>query len=271
MLAKLGSTGADAVVVDLEDGVPAEEKVSARRVARDAAADLADAYPAVEVFVRVNTTGSPWIEADIEEALPPEVAGVCLPKLESAEQLDWVAGRLDRAGLDRALIIGGLETAAGIEAATGLAHPRLTALYFGAEDYIADVGGERTGSGHEVAYARARAVLAARITGVRAIDQVVVEVRNTERFRSEALEARQLGYSGKMCLHPAQVPVAHQVFTPTEEEIDRSRRLLAAAAKARQEGQGVILFEGQMVDVPLVRHAQRVMERAGIRPEESNP
>jgi citrate lyase subunit beta/citryl-CoA lyase len=268
MLAKLGGVGADAVAIDLEDGVPAPAKETARPTAREAASALARDHPEVHVFVRVNPVGSPWVEADIEEALPATVAGICIPKVERAEQLDWAADRLDRAGLTEAVIIGGLETAAGVEAAPGLAHPRLAALYFGAEDYIADVGGERTESGHEVAYARARAVMATTIIGVAAIDQVVIEVRNGDRFTAEAVEARQLGYSGKMCLHPAQVPLAHEVFSPTAEEVDRARRLLEAAADARRQGRGVILFEGQMVDVPVIRHAERVLERAGADHQE---
>jgi citrate lyase subunit beta/citryl-CoA lyase len=268
MIAKLGGAGADGVVVDLEDGVPADAKVSARGLAREGASAVAEAQPGQQIFIRVNATGSPWVEDDIASAVSPSMTGIVLPKLESVEQLEWVAARLDAAGLVRASVIGGLETALGIEQAPRLAHPRLVAVYFGAEDYIADVGGERTLAGHEVAYARARAVMAARIIGAECIDQVVVEVKNDERFLSEAADARRLGYTGKLCLHPAQVRLANQVFTPGEDEVERSRRLLAAVADARREGRGVVLFEGAMVDVPLIRQAEQVLARAGIDSKE---
>jgi citrate lyase subunit beta/citryl-CoA lyase len=164
--------------------------------------------------------------------------------------------------------VGGWETAAGIESAPGLEHPRLIGAYFGAEDYIADVGGERTAHGREVAYARSRAVLAGRIIGVGVLDQVVVEVHNSDRFRAEATEARQLGFTGKLCVHPSQVKLANDVFTPTDEEVDRSRRMLSAVADAEKEGRGVVWFEGRMVDVPVIRQAERLLARAHLEPEE---
>jgi citrate lyase subunit beta / citryl-CoA lyase len=271
MLAKLGAIGADAVAIDLEDGVPPDAKDGARQIAREATIALAASDPHQQVFIRVNSTGSPWIEGDLAEALDPAATGIILPKLEHLDQLEWAAGKLDGAGLRRGMILGGLETAAGIENAPGLAHPSLGGVYFGAEDFIADVGGQRTASGHEVTYARSRAIMAARIIGVSALDQVVVQVKDRDRFLAEAVTARQLGYTGKVCLHPAQVPLAHQVFTPSDEEVDHSRRLLAAAAEARRGGRGVILFEGQMVDLPVVRHAERVLAQAGITHEEREP
>ncbi|MBO0730929.1 MAG: CoA ester lyase [Acidimicrobiaceae bacterium] len=260
MMAKLAAIGADCVAIDLEDGVPVDAKVGARQTAREGASLLAGQ----QVFIRVNGTDTPWIEDDIASAVGPSAAGIILPKLESVSQLEWVAAQLDAAGLREAKIIGGLETALGIEEAPRLAHPRLVAVYFGAEDYIADVGGERTPSSHEVAYARARTVMAARIIGVAPIDQVVVEVKNDERYLAEAVTARQLGFTGKICLHPAQVPLANQVFTPGEGEIQRARRLLSAVADARRESRGTVLFEGAMVDVPLIRQAEQVLARAGL-------
>lgn len=104
--------------------------------------------------------------------------------------------------------------------------------------------------------------MAARIAGIAAIDQAVVDIRDDARFLAEAAEARQLGYRGKVCLHPAQVALAHQVFTPSVEEIDRARRLLDAAAQAAETGRGVVLFEGQMVDQPLVEQAARLLSQA---------
>jgi citrate lyase subunit beta / citryl-CoA lyase len=267
MIAKLGLVGADGAVIDLEDGVPVDAKAQARQVTRAGAEALLATHPSLQLFIRVNATDSPWIERDVTEALVPGIVGIVLPKVEAVQQIDWASGLLDGTGLSQAGIIGGWETAAGIESAPNLRHPRLIGAYFGAEDYIADVGGERTAQGHEVAYARSRAVMAARIIGVGVLDQVVVEVHNSERFRAEAIQARQLGYAGKLCVHPSQVEVANHVFTPTDEEVDRSRRLLSAVADAEKEGRGVVWFEGRMVDVPVIRQAERLLARAHVEPE----
>jgi len=271
MIAKLGRFGADGVAIDLEDGVPARDKEAARLIAREGATGLLGTHPNPQVFVRVNQAGSPWIQADIAEGVDQGTSGIIVPKLERLDQLQWVARELDNAGLTDAKIIGGLETVEGIESCVGLTHPRLVALYFGAEDYIADIGGERTVSNHEVAYARSRVVTAARLLGVAALDQAVVEIDEHDRFFREAVEARQLGYTGKVCLHPGQVALANQVFTPTVEEVDRSRRILAAADEAAQKGRGVVLFEGQMVDLPILRQAARLLERAAIPSEKEMP
>lgn len=262
MVAKLGRAGADCVVIDLEDGVPVDEKVDARRSVRQAASALADVAPRLPVFVRINGTNTPWWGGDVEDALGPWVAGVVVPKVEAATQMTAVAASLDRAGLEDAVMIAGWESATGIEEAPRLGHPRLVAAYFGAEDYVADVGGRRTVMGAEVSYARSRAVMAARIVGVPILDQVVVEVENEARFVAEATEADQLGYSGKLCLHPSQVPLANRAFTPSTSQVERSRRLLAAATDAGRTGDGVVLFEGQMVDLPMVRQAERTLARA---------
>jgi citrate lyase subunit beta / citryl-CoA lyase len=269
MMAKLGPVGADAVVLDLEDAVPYAEKETARRAVRDSAAELRSRHPGQATYVRVNAIGSPWIAADIAEAMAPDLDGIVLPKLEEGDQVEWAVSQLDRSGFRDGVIVGGIETALGVERAPEFAHPRLVGVYFGAEDYIADLGGERTAGGHEVAYARSRVAMAARLLGVPAVDQVVVEIKNDVRYTTEAVEARQLGYSGKMCIHPAQVRLAHRVFSPTDQEVDRARRLLAAAEQGARDGRGVVLFEGQMIDAPVIRHAERILERAGDETKES--
>ena len=116
---------------------------------------------------------------------------------------------------------------------------RLHALAFGAEDFISDIGGRRTPEGREVLYARSRVVLAAKAAGLAALDQVVIDIRDDERFRRDAVEGRSLGYTGKMCLLPRQVALANEIFTPDRDEIDWSRRLVAAGltrAGAAPEG-----------------------------------
>lgn len=257
LLAKVGRVRPDVAVPDLEDAVAASAKAEARTVVRQAVAGGLVGPGAGAVFARLNPFGTPAFDADVDEALHPALDGVVLPKLESADQLEGLARRLDARGLSHLAILGGVETAAGVEAAPTLGHPRLAGLYFGAEDFIADVGGERTRRGLEVLYARSRVALAGRLVGVPVIDQVVVAFRDLEQFAAEAEEARQLGYAGKLCIHPSQVALANEAFTPTPEQVARARRIVDAAAA----GPGVVVVDGQMIDRPLVRQAEAVLAR----------
>jgi len=263
VLAKLPRSGPDGVVLDLEDAVPAEAKVDARAVVARAAEALRDGHPGLAVHVRVNAVPSEWFADDVATALVAGIAGVVVPKLESAEQVAIVADALDRQGLSDLLIVAGLETAAGVERADEVtADTRVHAAYFGAEDYVADLGGVRTTEGTEVLYARSRVALAARLTGTLAIDQVVTDLSDEERFRADAAVGRSLGYRGKLCIHPAQVAWAHGAFSPSGDELDRARRLLAAYDAAVADGSAAIAFEGQMVDEPLARQARTLLDSA---------
>jgi len=121
------------------------------------------------------------------------------------------------------------------------------------------MGGVRTESSLEVLYARSRVALAARVAGVQSLDQVVTTFNDDDLFLTDATQGRALGYGGKLCIHPAQVPLANRAFSPSPEEIERARRLLAAFDAATARGDAVIDFEGQMVDEPLARHARAVL------------
>ena len=263
VLAKLPRSGPDGVVLDLEDAVPADAKADARAVVADAAAALSADLAGPTVHVRVNAVASEWFAADVAQAVVPGIGGVVVPKLESADQVATVATTLDRHGLDDLWIVAGLETAAGVARAEEvLADERVTAAYFGAEDYIADLGGVRTAEGTEVLYARSRVALAARLTGTLAIDQVVTALGDEERFRADAATGRALGYRGKLCIHPAQVALAHAAFSPSRDEVDRAHRLLDAYEAAVAAGSAAIAFEGQMVDEPLARQARTLLDSA---------
>lgn len=268
-IAKLPSRGADVLFLDCEDAVPANAKAEARALARKSVPDLAAA--GCDVVVRCNPVGSEWFDADIAQAVAPETSAVVVPKIERIEQLDHAADALDAAGLGHVGVFVGLETALGVaDARPLLAHRRVVAAYFGAEDFVADMGGVRTESNAEVVVARAQVAIAARLASVALVDQVVTNFRDDARFVTEALEARNLGYDGKLCIHPAQVALAHDAFTPSEEEMDRARRLLRAYESSAAKGLAAIDFEGQMVDEPLAVQARRLLERASINPEDDN-
>lgn len=259
LLRKMPRTGADAIVIDLEDATPPDAKDTGRVEMRSAVADLAGQLP---ILVRVNDDTTPWHDDDLD-SLPNEgLAGIVVPKIETIAGLDSLAARLNDRGLDMP-VIGGVETALGVaDARPLLAHDVVSAAYFGAEDFIADLGGVRTASNDEVAYARAQVALAGRLADVTVIDQIVADFTDDDRCRRECLQARAMGYSGKLCIHPSQVAIANEAFLPSSEEIDRARRLLEAYDDAKAQGVASVAFEGQMVDEPVARQARRVLAQA---------
>jgi citrate lyase subunit beta/citryl-CoA lyase len=260
---RLPERGADAVVIDCEDATPAGAKQEARANIRSIVPTILG--PEMQVFVRVNSVASEWFGADIAEGLVEGLAGVVVPKIESTDQIDRVAVALRRAGHPQIGVLAGIETALGVaDARALLAHPSVVAGYFGAEDFIADMGGVRTRSGDEVAFARSAVALAARLAGVTIVDQIVADFRDDERFREEAASARAIGYHGKLCIHPRQVELANVAFVPTAEEIEHALRLLAAYDKASAAGVAAIDFEGQMVDEPWAAHARRILALAQV-------
>jgi citrate lyase subunit beta/citryl-CoA lyase len=259
-LAKLPARGADAVVIDCEDATPSNAKAEGRANARELAPGLASQCA---VTVRINPPATEWFADDVRDGLVPDLAAVVVPKIETVEGLAGVVAALDAAGLTELGIVAGIETALGVaDARPLLVHPRIVAAYFGAEDFIADMGGVRTESNHEVVYARQRVALAGRLAGVPVLDQVVTDFRNADRFTHEAAEARAMGYAGKLCIHPGQVELANAAFTPSGAEIDRARRLLEAYETASAAGVAAIDFEGQMVDEPLAAQARRIIALA---------
>lgn len=260
-LEKLPGRDADAVVIDCEDATPAndESKADARYQASQFGLRLAN--EGLQVVVRVNAVPTRWFADDIAHALVPELTAVIVPKVETVEQLHTVSDALTAHQLTHLGVMVGIETALGVaDAGTLLAHPQVNSAYFGAEDFIADMGGVRTASNHEVAFARSQVALAGRVAGVPVLDQIVADFRDTDRFERECFEARAMGYAGKLCIHPAQASDANRLFLPSPEEVERAHRLLAAYDEAIASGVAAIDFEGQMVDEPLAAQARRIIE-----------
>ncbi|GGO22818.1 HpcH/HpaI aldolase/citrate lyase family protein [Deinococcus humi] len=260
LIAKLPRRSPDAVVIDLEDAIPGDAgaKAAARPTARDAARELIAAAPHLAVFLRINAPHSPYFADDLT-VLTPELAGVVVPKLEAAADVRLVVDALSSHGLNLP-ILAGLETGAGVwNALDILKEEAVTMAYFGAEDYTTDLGGRRTPGNLEVLYARSRVALAARLAGVAALDIVVTALNDEPAFRADAEQGRALGYAGKLCIHPAQVTLAHDVFGATPAEAARARALLEAARTAAERGHGAFSFEGQMVDEPMLSAARAVL------------
>ena len=260
MIAKIPRFAPDVAVADLEDAVAADGKEQARQTAAAAIDALGPDLEASTVLIRVNPVGTPWFGADVAAAAGCAAAGIVVPKLATPQELAQVRQVLAEHSWSGALLIAGLETALGVADARVLLANGVNAVYFGAEDYIADVGGRRTRTSAEVLYARSHVVLAAHLAGLPAIDQAVMDLADEAHFLADAEAGRDLGYQGKICIHPRQVTLAHQVFTPTAAELAHAREIIAAGQA------GVAVVDGEMVDEVHVRMARTVLAR-GDEPE----
>ena len=284
LMRKAPGTAADSVVFDLEDAVVPDRKDEARAAVRETLTDE-QFDPEAEVCVRLTGT-DPGADLDALVGHPvddPENDGashdgaghdgashdgalrldaLVLPKVDSAATVEHRVELARNRGLD-VPVLALVETAAGVLAAEEIANvDAVEALLFGAEDLAADVGATRTEGGEEVICAREHVVLAAAAAGIDAIDTVYTDFEDEEGLRESAAFARQLGYDGKMAIHPAQVDVINDAYTPSESELAWARRVLDARERAKREGRGVFEVDGEMIDRPLIRRAERIRELA---------
>jgi len=255
----------DGIILDLEDSVAPPEKDAARLLVRNAL--RAVDFGASERMVRINQ-GERGLR-DVDAVVPHNVHVILIPKAESAEQVRAVDERAERArkaaGLKSpVLLMPIIESALGcfraLEIAT--ASPNVAALTIGLEDYTADLGAPRTPEGRESFWARSVVVNAARAAGVAPIDTVFSDVADMEGLRRACIEAKGLGFEGKGCIHPRQVPVVHEAFAPSAEEIERATRIVLAFEKAEKEKLGVVSLGSKMIDPPVVKRALRTVRMA---------
>ena len=255
---KFAAAGADVGVLDLEDATPEAGKAEARETLRSAVPGAGD-RGGMTLLVRTNSIGTTHFADDVAAAAAAQVDGIIVPKLEADREVQDVREAMEAAGLGDGILCGGIESVAGVHRAIEVCGAGVDFVYFGAEDFITDIGGRRTASNTEVLYARSQVVIAARLAGIPATDQVVVDYGDSARFEREAAEARDLGYSGKLCIHPSQVALATAAFTPSEDEVAWARGLLAVAEAAEADGRGVVAYEGTMVDAPIILRARAVL------------
>jgi citrate lyase subunit beta/citryl-CoA lyase len=266
LVVKFPRFGADCCVIDLEDGTPPGEKQRAREMLRATVDQVRAAGLKGMLTVRVNVPASPHYLADIEAAFACDVDGIVIPKLEEPAQAFPAIHAIQRLDAQSArakprTIVGGIESVRGVlNAAEVCARTACVgSVYFGAEDFAADIGGRRTPRGDEVYAARSMVVMAAKAAGIIAIDQAVVDIRNDDLFLEDASRGRDLGYEGKICVTPGQVKLSHRAFSPTAEEREYARRLVATYEDAMARGIGTIDFEGRMIDGPLLKRAQAIL------------
>ncbi len=252
----------DAIILDLEDSVPPAEKDAAAILVRNALRAV-DFYGA-EVTVRVNSL--PAGLAEIAMLAPHGVQAFLLPKVEDPDEViaaDRLLAEMAESGQapETIYLIPIIETARGALQAWPIASasPRVVALAIGLEDYTRDIGAQRTPEGRESLWARSQVINAARAAGVQPISSVYSDVDDVAGLAAWAEAERKLGFDGVGCIHPRQVRVVHQVFTPSAAEVEQARRIVDAFAVAQATGLGVVAVDGKMVDAPVVERARRTL------------
>lgn len=268
------ASGTDALILDLEDSVPAADKATARETVRDTLGRLASEQVRADVWVRPNSMDSGLFGADVEKVLVPGVAGLVLPKVFSAEEIVRIDAVVSHIEQREGLAPGSVGLIVSFETAVAMAHceeiaaasPRVSSL-LGATGPSADVGRELgfefTPEGLETLYLRSRIILAARAAGLHhPLTGVWQDIKDLDGFRRFAEDARRLGYRGMVCIHPSHVAVSNEVFTPTPEAVDHARRMIEAFRKAEAEGSGAVDFEGQHIDLAHAKTAEGIVALA---------
>ena len=207
---------------------------------------------------------------DLVAALATNPDTIVVPKVETAEQVKWVSEHIETYELSSKLNIGSVRLLVGVETAKGImnlkeiaeADKRLEAIIFGGEDFAASVGAVRTKAGTEVLYARQAVVTACAANDLQAIDMVFIDFKDEEGLRAEAEEGARFGFSGKQIIHPNQVEVAQEAFTPSDSAIEYAKRIVESFESSQKEGKGAYALDGKMIDMPLLKNAQKVLERA---------
>ncbi|WP_228491876.1 aldolase/citrate lyase family protein [Prolixibacter sp. NT017] len=263
LMLNAGIYGSDGIILDLEDSVAPDKKVEARLLVRNAlrAVDFGDA----ERMVRINQL--PAGLEDLDYIIPEQVNLILIPKCENAQQIVQVEERIEKIlGQENTdiYLMPIIESTLGVVNAYEIASasPNVAVLAIGLEDYTADLGAQRTAEGRESFYARSAVVNAARAAGVQPIDSVFSEIDDMEALRNNVLESKALGFAGMGCIHPRQVPVINEGFSPDGQEIEKAKRIMEAFEQAREKGLGVVALGSKMIDAPVVKRAVHTIELA---------
>jgi len=267
---KAAGLDVDSIIMDLEDGVALNNKVAARESVAQALCEVD--FGRSERLVRTNMIIPDWIYVeDIRVTIGAKPDGYVLPKIETAWQIEHVSMLLSAYEEEYGWEHNSIKLIAIIETAKGIvnlkeivqASPRLVALMFGAEDLAGDMGAVRTAQGWEVFYARSAVVTHAKAFGLDAIDTVFIDLQaDEETLMAETQIALQMGYTGKLAIHPKQVAPIQAVFTPSADEIVSAQKLIQAHDQHQADGTGVFEYDGKMIDMPMVRAALAIIDRA---------
>lgn len=259
--------GPDSIMLDLEDSVTMAEKDAARLLVYNAlkSIDFGD----TEMVVRINPLSTPYGRKDVEAVVKAGVHVIRMPKTETADEVRELEAEIEKVEkelgcLGRTRMMAAIESAEGICNAFAIAKASkgMMGIALGAEDYCANLKTQRTPGGAELLYARETIVVAARAAGIDALDTVYSNLDDMETFRKEVELIKTLGFDGKSIINPRQIHIVNEVFAPTEKEIEKAKKIIAAIKEAEKRGSGVIAVNGKMVDRPVVIRAQRTIDLA---------
>ena len=265
---KAATLGVDAACMDMEDGVALNRKMEARLTIVDALNSID--FGQTERLARINPIESGFELEDLQTVLPAHPDGIVLPKVDRAEQVQWVSSQISQFEQrfswpdNRIPLLAIVETAMGIINIREIAgsDPRLEGLIFGSEDFAGDIGATRTRDGWEIFYARSAVITHAAAFNLQAIDMVYIDFQDNEGLLRESLQGAQMGFSGKQIIHPNQVKPVQEAFTPDDEAIVQARRVIEIFQENQAAGKGAFALNGKMIDMPIVRAAERILSRA---------
>jgi citrate lyase subunit beta/citryl-CoA lyase len=273
-LGKAAQSVADAVFLDLEDGVPPADKDSARAMVAET---LQATEFAPQRFVRLNAADTPWFDSDLAALVQYAPAGLCVPKVDTPETVHEVSAKVAKLEEDAGLPVGNTRLVPAIESALSLinapaiagADPRVVGIMFGAEDYALNLGlgTVRQREAAELIYARSGIVVAAASAGVYSIDGVFPDLDDPEGMLADIQRSRDLGFSGKSTFNPRQLDDINRLFSPQPDELEYATRVVTAFEEAQARGDGSVAVGGQLVDLPIVMRAQRLLEIDAILKE----
>jgi len=256
---KSATIPADVLVFDLEDAVPISEKDRARETVLSALRAID--FGQRQCVVRINDVSTDWFLDDMAALLEIDNCEIMLPKFQATDDIAKL--KVAQQGKKRQ-VFGIIETALGVLKVAELAQQLQTtdALCFGHVDFAADMGlANNDSSKGSVYHARCQVALAAHAYGVSAMDNISLEVRDDEVIQRETIEGLNLGYQGKLCIHPRQVAIANEVYTPTEQQVAKAKSILEQWEEVKAQGQGVFTFENKMVDLPVIQAQKNILAR----------
>lgn len=268
---KAVKTSADAVIIDLEDAVVLTEKEASRSKVRDKILEHAER----KIIVRVNSLDSPFFQGDLTEVITGNLACLMVPKVESAAHVREINENLLKVEKEKGLMQGSvsiiplIESAGAVQnifqIATEKTEPsRIYCVAFGSADYTLDMGIEITREGTELSYPRSRIAVASRAARIEPpLDTpFMMDLKDMEALKVDAGRAKQLGFQGKLCIHPNQIEPCNAIFSPAKEEILYAERVVQVFEEAEKEGSAVILLDGKFIDYPVVERARRILKVA---------
>ena len=268
---KAVNSGADAVIIDLEDAVAFAEKEETRLKVREKVFE----HPDRKILVRVNALNTPFFHGDLEEVIVGDLAGIIVPKVERVEDIHEIHKRLLNVEREKGLTPGSVSIVPLIESAMAVQNifqivsgetdpPRICTVALGAADYTLDLGIEMTRQGEELTYPRSRIAIACRAAGVDPpLDTpFMIDLKDLEALKVDAKRAKQLGFQGKLCIHPNQIEPCHAVFSPTKEEVSYAERVVQAFEEAETKGIAAIQLDGKFIDYPVMERSRRILRLA---------